>query len=271
MTAIKEFEKKKVSYQYLYISVQYEVDHIRQENFDLKHQTEELKTALESARYELKGTQETAIFALASLAEYRDQVTGKHILRTIKYAEAFCQILTKEGYDLSEEYIKDLSKSSALHDIGKVGIKDEILNKPGPLTDDEFNQVKQHTNIGKDALNITEQILGKDSFLSLAQSIAISHHEKWDGSGYPNGLSGENIPFEGRLIAILDVYDALISKRPYKEPFGHKTSIKIIKEGIGSHFDPILGQIFLDHHELFYEIAYELIDSEEERIALKEK
>ncbi len=253
----RELEHEKAGYKYLVLRIQYEVDHINREVNQLRDQ--------------LNYTKESTIYTLATLAEYKDQITGKHILRTIEYVEGFCQLINSEnllGNPLKQEYIDNFSRSSALHDIGKVGISDEILKKPGKLTAHEFEQMKKHTVLGRDALSITKSILGRASFLKLAQVIAYSHHEKWDGSGYPEGLAGEDIPFEGRLVAIIDVYDALISKRPYKEPFSHLKALSILKEGRGTHFDPTLVDLFIAHHERFLNIAMRLIDTDEEKTAL---
>jgi response regulator RpfG family c-di-GMP phosphodiesterase len=251
-------EREKSHNQYLILRLQYEVEHISMEVKQLKDQTQQLSHELELTKYALRDTQEATIYALASLAEYRDQVTGKHILRMVKYVEVFCDILkTHKLFTtlLTDGFVRDLSKSSSLHDIGKVGISDLILNKPAKLTFEEFETIKTHTQIGRDALSIAETILGKDTFLSLAKSIAYFHHEKWDGSGYPEGLAGEDIPLEARIVAILDVYDALISERPYKRPFTHQEAIEIIENGIGNHFDPTLARLFMSNHLQFKHIA----------------
>lgn len=254
---LKNANRVKDDYQYMLLQVEYELDQISRE-----------MTLLND---ELKVTQESAIYALAALAEYRDEVTGKHILRTVQYVEAFLRQISDFGIaqSFSSEDIKNISQSAALHDIGKVGISDDILYKPDMLTDEEFNQIKRHTTIGYDALATTKDILGNQSFLQVAMTIALTHHEKWDGSGYPSGTSGEEIPFVGRIVAIIDVYDALISKRPYKESMPHMDAIAIIKEGTGRHFDPTLVRIFLENHLIFYNIAYEQIDSDEERQTLE--
>lgn len=250
----RDIEHEKAGYKYLFLRIQYEIEQMNKEMNQLKDQLNE--------------TKETTIYTLATLAEYKDQITGKHILRTIAYVEGFCNLInTKKSKDeqLSQDYIDNFSRSSSLHDIGKVGISDEILKKPSKLSIEEFDQMKKHTLLGRDALSITKKILGRTSFLKLAQTIAYSHHEKWDGSGYPEGLSGKAIPFEGRLVALIDVYDALISKRPYKKPFSHLQAIEIIKDGRATHFDPYLTDLFVENHIVFYRIAMRLIDSEEEK------
>lgn len=253
-------EKQKSNMHYLMLRIQNEMDQLEKETY-------ELSKALDKATHELRGTQEVTIYTLATLAEFRDQVTGNHILRMSHYVRKFCEKLVEEGHfktALTPKFIEDFSRSSSLHDIGKVGISDLILNKPGKLTLEEFEVIKKHTVYGKEALAITEKILGEDSFLKMAQIIAYTHHEKWDGSGYPEGLSGENIPLIGRIMGLIDVYDALISKRAYKAPFTHVKAVQIIKEGIGSHFDPTLCQVFLKHHLAFHDIAKSLLDVPEE-------
>ena len=164
---------------------------------------------------ELQQTRDVSILALASLAETRDNETGAHILRTQSYVKALA-IRLKDHPDfrgeLTSEFIDLLFKSAPLHDVGKVGIPDNILLKPGKLTDEEFEVMKQHAQLGSDALLVAESQLGSNSFLRLAREIAASHHEKWNGSGYPLGSKGDGIPLSARLMALADVYDALISK-----------------------------------------------------------
>lgn len=191
--------------------------------------------------HELDCTRDVTIMTLASLAETRDNETGAHILRTQRYVKALAVKLSAHvrfKHELDADTIELLYKSAPLHDIGKVGIPDAILLKPGKLTVEEFEIMKGHAQIGADALKIAEDQLGSNSFLRLAQTISVSHHEKWDGTGYPNGLSGNAIPLAGRLMAVADVYDALISKRVYKAAFSHDKAMEIIREGKSKHFDP---------------------------------
>jgi len=190
---------------------------------------------------ELSRTRDVTILSLANLAEIRDNETGEHILRTQRYVRVLALHLQNHpnfSDVLTDEIVILMFKSAPLHDIGKVGIPDAILLKPGKLTDDEFVIMKTHASLGADALNVAERELGTNSFLRFAREIALTHHEKWDGSGYPSGLSGTNIPLSGRLMAVADVYDALISKRVYKPAFSHDKAVAIIREGRGSHFDP---------------------------------
>ncbi len=190
---------------------------------------------------EINLTRDVTILSLASLAEARDNETGAHILRTQRYVRALAEHLKGHpSYSevLDEQTIDLLYKSAPLHDIGKVGIPDAILLKPGKHEPEEFEIMKTHAAIGAEALQGAEKKLGTTSFLGLAREIAETHHEKWDGSGYPAGLAGETIPLSGRLMAVADVYDALISKRVYKPAFPHEKAMAIIREGRGSHFDP---------------------------------
>ncbi|HEY9080620.1 HD domain-containing phosphohydrolase [Magnetovibrio sp.] len=190
---------------------------------------------------ELARTRDVTILSLATLAETRDNETGAHILRTQRYVRALAERLKDHpnfAHELNAETIDLLYKSAPLHDVGKVGIPDAILLKPGKLTDDEFVIMKTHASLGAEALEVAERELGSNSFMRYAREIAATHHEKWDGSGYPNGLKGDAIPISGRLMAVADVYDALISKRVYKPAFSHDKAMGIIREGRGSHFDP---------------------------------
>src|SRR6478752_2215268 len=192
-----------------------------------------LKSEVERRTAQVAAIQDVTILALASLAETRDNETGNHIRRTQHYVRALAEQLREHPRfqrQLDDEKIAILFKSAPLHDIGKVGIPDAILLKPGKLTEDEFEVMKSHTTLGHDALARAEYILGtKVDFLTVAKEIALSHQEKWDGSGYPQGLSGDDIPMSARLMALADVYDALISKRAYKRAFTHEKAAEIIR------------------------------------------
>jgi len=214
---------------------------------------------------ELNTTRDASILGLASLAETRDNETGAHIIRTQHYVKVLAEYLRNQGHFteiLTDETIELLFKSAPLHDVGKVGIPDSILLKPGKLTDDEFEIMKRHPMIGAEALRVAEAQLGSNSFLRYASEISESHHEKWDGSGYPKGLTGEEIPLSGRLMAVADVYDALISKRVYKPAFSHDKACSIIREGNGSHFDPLLIEAFNACEEEFKAVAEAHKDNE---------
>jgi putative two-component system response regulator len=213
---------------------------------------------------ELSRTKDVAIYCMASLAETRDAETGKHILRTQNYVRTLAQGLKDHprfrDY-LTDEIIEMLYKTSPLHDIGKVGVPDMILLKPGKLNADEWEEMKQHTVYGHDALLRAEQVLGTTDFLQMAREITYTHHEKWDGSGYPLGLKGDNIPISGRLMAVADVYDALISFRVYKKPIPHEEAVEAIKVASGSHFDPDVVEQFLRIQDEFHRIAMEHSDT----------
>ncbi|SMH54291.1 HD-GYP domain-containing protein [Azospirillum agricola] len=233
-------------------------DYIRDKNLFL-----EAEVARRTA--DMRAIQDVTILALASLAETRDNETGSHILRTQHYVRAlaeelrghprFAAVLTDSAIDL-------LYKSAPLHDIGKVGIPDAILLKPGKLTPDEWEIMKTHATLGADSLARAEARLEGDtpSFLRFAREIAESHHEKWDGSGYPRGLKGDAIPVSARLMALADVYDALISKRVYKDPMSHEQAAGIILEGRGRHFDPDVTDAFLRLAGRFQEIAARYVE-----------
>jgi len=244
----------------------------------LKHQNEILEEKVRLRTNELADTQDVTIHSLAVLAEYRDNETGGHIMRTQRYVRSMAAHLAAHARFrdyLDKATIELLFKSTPLHDIGKVGVPDNILLKPGKLTDEEFEQMKQHTIYGRDAIITAEERVGRGqstSFLAIAREITVAHHEKWDGSGYPYGLKEEEIPISGRLMAIFDVYDALISKRVYKPPFPHAEAVEIITQGDGrvmpAHFDPDILEAFAQTHETFRDIAIEHADHTEERVVL---
>lgn len=214
---------------------------------------------------EVSAIQDAIIIAMASLAETRDNETGNHLRRTQNYVKILAQQLQrnpKYAAQLDDYSIAMLHKSAPLHDIGKVGIPDYILLKPGKLTDEEFTIMKTHTTLGRDAIMVAQASLGnvKNSFLNFAREIAYSHQEKYDGSGYPQGLKGEDIPLSARIMALADVYDALISRRVYKDEMSHEKAASIIFEGKGKHFDPIIVEAFDVLQEKFMEIAQRLKD-----------
>ena len=224
----------------------------------IAYYTNDMLNKLAQSKDEVIQTRDVAIVGLSALAEARDNETGGHILRTQEYVRALAiQLQSHVKYRdyLTNETVELLYKSAPLHDIGKVGIPDAILLKPGKLTDDEFTIMKTHAMIGADSLAVAEKQMGTNSFLAIAREIALSHHEKWDGSGYPYQLSGDNIPLSGRLMALADVYDALISKRVYKPAFSHDKAKEIILTGNGSHFDPAVVEAFLKCEQMFVSIA----------------
>ena len=217
---------------------------------------------------EIEAIQDVTIHAMASLAETRDNETGNHIRRTQLYVRALAENLRRHprfAAFLSEHTINLLFKSAPLHDIGKVGIPDHILLKPGRFTPEEFEVMKAHTTLGRDAIATAERRLGLDvEFLAYAKEIAYSHQEKWDGSGYPEGLAGDAIPISARIMAVADVYDALISRRPYKNPFSHDQSVQMILDGRGQHFDPDIVDAFMALQDEFFAISQRYLDSDEE-------
>ena len=238
----------------------------------LAHNNRYLIEEVERRTREVQMVQDVTIMAMASLAETRDIETGMHIRRTQHYVRTLAKRLRRmreeESGDtasipaeLSDEMIEMMYKSSPLHDIGKVGIPDAILLKPGPLDAAEFELMKRHTTLGLETIAAAEKLLDlPSSFLSVARQIAYSHHEQWDGSGYPQGLAGEAIPLPARLMAVADVYDALICRRIYKEPIPHERAVTMIEAGNGSHFDPTVVSAFLCEAETFRVIAQRFQD-----------
>ncbi len=225
------------------LTVKATADFLRDKNLFLEQE-------VQRRTLELQDIQDVTILTMASLAETRDNETGNHIIRTQHYVRALALRLQGHarfaGY-LTDRMVELLYKSAPLHDIGKVGIPDRILLKPGKLEAHEFEIMKTHTTQGKEAIESAERRLGKTvPFLVCAKEIAYSHQEKWDGSGYPLGLAGDDIPIAARLMAIADVYDALISRRVYKPAFTHDVAMGIIEEGRGSHFDPDMVDAFLE-------------------------
>ncbi|MBI5589744.1 MAG: two-component system response regulator [Deltaproteobacteria bacterium] len=233
----------------------------------LKDQNEFLEAEVRRRTQEVVAVQEVTILSMASLAETRDNDTGNHIRRTQFYVRALAEKLRyhpRFRHFLDDDKTIDLLfKSAPLHDIGKVGIIDNILLKPGRFTEEEYEIMKTHCTLGRDAIIAAEKRLGFAlPFLSLAKEIAYSHQEKWDGTGYPEGLSGDDIPISGRLMAIADVYDALICRRVYKERMPHEKAVGIIVAGKGSHFDPDVVDAFMEISNEFNQISKRYEDAE---------
>ncbi len=230
-----------------------------------------LETMIEERTRELITTQNVTMQSLAALAETRDNETGGHIQRTKYYVKLLAEKIsedTKHCNELDFNALRLIYQSAPLHDIGKVGIPDSILLKPGKLETEEFESMKKHTVIGRNAILKSMETLGTNGFLRFASEIAYTHHEKWNGAGYPNGLKEDNIPLPGRVMAVADVYDALISKRVYKEPFTHSKSVEIIESESGNSFDPCIVESFIELREDFRETALRYCDYPEEKIAL---
>lgn len=225
----------------------------------LERQNEHLEEQVERRTRQLAALQDAIIIAMASLAETRDNETGHHIRRTQHYIRELATYLKRHEHHkklLTDKFIATMYKSAPLHDIGKVGVPDRILLKPGKLTPEEFEEMKKHTIYGRDAIIAAEKTLdAPESFLCTARDIAYCHHERWDGTGYPQGLKGEAIPLAARMMAIADVYDALITKRVYKDAMPHEEAVEIIKAGRGSHFDPEVVDAFMEIQDKFGAIS----------------
>lgn len=232
----------------------------------LRGKSDLLESEVARRTAEIQDLQDAMVLSMASLAETRDNETGNHLRRTQHYVKRLAQQLRlhpRFADELDDRCIDLLFKSAPLHDIGKVGIPDSILLKPSRLDPAEFEIMKTHTTLGRDAIVHAEQALGHEvPFLRFAKEIALSHQEKWDGSGYPEALVGEAIPLSARLMALADVYDALISKRVYKAAFTHEDSVRMILEGSGTHFDPNVAQAFQAVQEDFRQIAARYRDEE---------
>ncbi|MDT7518884.1 HD domain-containing phosphohydrolase [Rhodoferax sp. TBRC 17660] len=208
---------------------------------------------------------QVVVFALATLAELRDSDTESHLIRVQQYVRALCGELQKNpayADTLTPAYVETLAGSVPMYDMGTVGIPDRILLKPGRLTPDEIAIMRTHTTLGHDALVRAEKTLGRASpLLTVAKELALCHQEKWDGTGYPKGLWAEQIPLSARIVALADVFDALISNKVYKDGVSHDRAVQIITEGRGAHFDPAVVDAFLEVHEVFRSIAVRHADT----------
>jgi len=241
---------------------------LRKMQLALEKHNHHLQELVEEQVKEISDSQLATILALSKLSECRDEETGHHIERT----QSFCEILTvcmrqnlRDTAVINDDFVTQIRRAAPLHDVGKVGIPDAILLKPGPLNHDEFEIMKTHTLIGAQALKAVADRYPKNNFLNMGVCIARSHHERWDGSGYPDGLAGEAIPLAARIMTMADVYDALRSRRPYKEPFTHEQTCRIILEGDGrikpEHFDPLVLDAFKSVEAEFNRIRTSLTDS----------
>ena len=250
-----------------YIAKPFKVELVRTRvhtQVELKKYRDDLKAQVRQQTLKLILAKEATIASMAILAEFRDQETGGHIQRTKHYVKVLAEQLNRSlAAPLNPEEIELLFQSVPLHDIGKVGTPDAILLKPGRLTEAEFEEMKKHTLFGSEAIKRTEAILGSSSFLQYARELTEFHHEKWDGSGYPHGLRRQEIPLSARLMALADIYDALISRRPYKEPLSHEEAYRIITDGDGrtmpEHFDPDVLAAFAQTHLELQRIAKEFL------------
>ncbi len=240
---------------------------LRDLNENLEQKVQERTRQLEEEHARLVRTQNAIIFGMAKLTESRDDDTGKHLERIEKYVEILARELGKTDDSIDEHWIEQVKATSALHDIGKVGIPDAVLQKPGRLSPDERKVIELHPEIGGDTLNAVREKLGtSDSdlrateYLRRAMEITYGHHEKWDGSGYPYGTQGDGIALAARLVSVADVYDALVSKRVYKSGMTHEQAGDIIREGAGQHFDPRVVEAFNATEDKFREVSIEYSD-----------
>lgn len=228
-------------------------------HMELEIYRKRLETLVSQKTAQLSDTQNSILDILASVTAWRDSGTGGHITRTTAYSRLIVERLLEKGhpkYTISPLYGGNIVKSSKLHDIGKVAISDSILHKPGRLTSEEFDEIKKHTTFGAQMIDDAIADLGDESsFLHVSREIVISHHEWWNGSGYPMALTGEKIPVSGRVMAISDIYDSLTSERPYKGVMSHGEAMDIIYRETGPHFDPLLIDILQDTFPQFEEIA----------------
>jgi putative two-component system response regulator len=227
-----------------------------------------LERMVKEQTVEIRQTRDIALLTLARLAESRDHETGRHLERMAEYSRLLAQAASREPAlglgKITSEFVEHLYKSSPLHDIGKVGIPDAILRKPGPLEPEEMTVMRRHPEIGGDTLRDVIERYEGHRFLRMGMEIAYCHHERWDGSGYPRGLSGDRIPLAARIVTLADVYDTITSSRSYKVAFDHEEAVRRIALDRGTHFDPVLVDIFLRCHREFAEIHRRLADQAQE-------
>ena len=215
----------------------------------------------ENQNAQISRLQNGLILVLADLVESRDKRTGDHVHKTAEYARIILERLRRDGVyrdALTEEFIEDVVHSAPLHDVGKIQVPDAILNKPGKLTEEEFEEIKGHTTAGRDIISRAIDMVSVESsgYLNEARNLAYCHHEKWNGGGYPQGLSGEEIPLSARVMAVADVFDALVSQRSYKDALPFEKAMEIIREGSGTHFDPKVAEAFLRSEEAVRAVAH---------------
>lgn len=234
---------------------------VRRYDDGLQRDNRELTMLVASRSRELMRTRDAVIFALAKLAEFRSHETGKHLERVQEYVETLARQMARSRPEIDEEFIETLKRASWLHDIGKVAIPDHLLVKAAPLSSSEKDVLRAHSILGARCLGAIRQRLGDDDFLGMAQEVALSHHERWDGSGYPHGTSAAQIPLAARIVAVADVYDALTSDRIYHAAISHESACRAILEGSGTQFDPQVVAAFLEVQEEMRRVGERLRDS----------
>ncbi|MCL2873468.1 MAG: response regulator [Defluviitaleaceae bacterium] len=242
----------------LHLLLESQKEELIEQKQELEKFNENLQEMVDEKTKTVFELQNTILGTIANLVERRDDTTGGHVERTQSYLRILLNVLYKHNAywdEVSTWDIELLLQSAQLHDVGKISIDDSILRKPGKLTQEEFEKIKEHTEIGQRIIEGIEIRTSHRAFLEQAKILAVTHHEKWDGSGYPNSLKGEEIPLQGRLMAIADVYDALISDRPYKKAFTHAQAVEIIKKDSGTHFDPSLVELFLSVSNEFEQVS----------------
>lgn len=225
---------------------------------ELKHYNQHLREMVDEQTKEIRNLQNAILNTVSEVVEFRDDMSSGHIERTLKYLRTMINAMIRNGLyreEIAAWDIDILIAASQMHDVGKICISEEILNKPGKVTAEEFDEIRKHPAFGLMIVEKIKRLIGEPVFLKYAGIFADTHHERWDGSGYPAGLKGQNIPLEGRLMAIADVYDALVSVRPYKQPMRPCEAAELIIQGAGSVFDPALVAIFKTIAEEFAKIA----------------
>jgi len=253
-----------------YISKPFNPDVVKariKNNIQLKMYQDGLEALIEQKTTELVATHERTLETLATIIEYRDLESGTHIRRTSELTKVLVHTMLKNERfykQLVYRNYQSIIKAVALHDIGKIGIPDNILLKPGALTKEEFEVVKRHCQIGhRIIMTIAEDTVDDAMYLSYCKEICLSHHERWDGKGYPNGIAGEDIPLSARILSVIDVYDALVNKRCYKPALSHQEAMELIKSGAGTQFDPDIVETVLSVSDKLWSIEEELKDPEE--------
>ena len=227
---------------------------------------DQMSYSLENIRLvrELRDSRDAVIRGMALLSEIRDSHIGGHLSRICAMSRYLAErLVDRVGYrEVTPSFLNTIERAAALHDVGKVGIPDSVLLKPGKLTDEEFDVMRTHSTLGADLLEGLIDDYGEYTMITMGAAVARSHHERWDGKGYPNGISGKSIPLEARIVSICDVYDALTSKRVYKDAWGHEETLQILREGAGTQFDPDLVEVFLSRPDDLVEIRKRYPDKE---------